>query len=63
MYYKKWKCFLFVSLFSDQVKKSCKIRDEYFMVKDFAAAKENLPGIRRPVTGAYPSNQGWVLCQ
>ncbi|XP_029213127.1 pleiotropic regulator 1-like [Acropora millepora] len=42
---------------SDQVKKSCKIRDEYFMVKDFAAAKENLPGIRRPVTGAYPSNQ------
>jgi len=45
---------------SDQVKKSCKIRDEYFMVKDFASAKENLPGIRRPVTGAYPSNQGWV---
>ena len=42
------------------MKKSRKIGDEYFMVKDFALAKENLPGIRRPVTGAYPSNQGRV---
>ena len=42
------------------MKKSRKIGDEYFMVKNFALAKENLPGIRRPVTGAYPSNQGRV---
>ena len=51
----------FISLLSDQAKKSCKIRDEYFMVKDLVLPKEALPSNRNPVTGAYPSNQGKAI--
>lgn len=42
---------------SDQVKSMCKIRDEYFLVKDLVSPKETLTSTRNPVTGAYPSNQ------
>jgi len=38
----------------------CKIRDEYFLVKDLVSPKETLTSTRNPVTGAYSSNQGIV---
>jgi len=38
----------------------CKIRDEYFAVKDLVSSKETST-IRNPVTGAYPSNQGTAV--
>ena len=52
--------FLLSSTFpcSDQVKSMCKIRDEYFLVKDLVSPKETLTSTRNSVTGAYPSNQG-----
>ena len=52
--------FLCLSLFSDEVKSLCKIRDEYFVVKDLVP-KESLTSNRNPVTGAYPSNQGTMF--
>ena len=44
-------------LHSDEVKRFCKVRDEYFVVKDLVPAKENTSSNRNPVIGAYPSNQ------
>ena len=43
------------------MKSLCKIRDEYFLVKDLVSPKDNMmTSNRNPVTGAYPSNQGTV---
>ena len=45
-------------LHSDEVKRLCKVRDEYFVVKDLVPAKENTASNRNPATGEYPSQEG-----
>lgn len=42
---------------SDEVKRLCKMRDEYFVVKDLVPAKENTASHRNPVIGEYPSQE------
>lgn len=49
---------VYIFLHSDEVKRLCKVRDEYFVVKDLVPAKENTASNRNPATGEYPSQEG-----
>lgn len=49
---------VYIFLHSDEVKRLCKVCDEYFVVKDLVPAKENTASNRNPATGEYPSQEG-----
>lgn len=44
---------VYIFLYSDEVKRLCKVRDEYFVVKDLVFVKENIVLSRNLVIGEY----------